>query len=565
MIGIDVKGTKRIGTPKSVGGSLKPYTTVMPLAAAPGEKPEPLVDLTGRTLGDFHILRKLGQGGMGTVYLARQQSLKREVALKFLRKDLTENPVALQRFQAEAEAVARISHPNIVQVYSIGEQDGFRFMALEYVEGRNLRDFLDRKGALELPVALTIFRQIAAALQRAGELGLVHRDIKPENILLNRKAEVKVTDFGLSRYFAGEQKPLSLTQSGMTLGTPLYMSPEQVQGKPVDHRSDLYSFGVTAYHALAGQPPFRGQNAFDVAVQHVQANPEPLENLRPDLPPDLCALVRKLMAKNADDRYQSAKDVMRDLARIQKGMVLNAAAEGIILPQSPSLSLPVAVANPSHPSTTVMASPTPRPVSRVWLAVPLGLLALVLGWFAYGATHSNVRSPKSQVVVGLPEARPPSPVVSGLEVELREKFRNRTNGSQHLRTGIQLALLYVRERRFDEAEAVFQEIETAKLPGIPADLPTLPTMVARMGKGIVLAWKDKPQDSVKQFEEAVAKLPVALYRKRVEPFLFENTDFSQAVSEALNRNAENLAAAGQKLPTKLEWLRTPSGLMGGPK
>jgi len=533
----------------------------MPDASPPLEKPEPLVDLTGRTLGDFHILRKLGQGGMGYVYLARQQSLKREVALKFLRKELVDNPVALQRFQAEAEAVARISHPNIVQVYSLGEQDGFRFMALEYVEGRNLRDFLDRKGALELPVALTIFRQIAAALQRAGELGLVHRDIKPENILLNRKAEVKVTDFGLSRYFAGEQKPLSLTQSGMTLGTPLYMSPEQVQGKPVDHRSDLYSFGVTAYHALTGQPPFRGQNAFDVAVQHVQNEPEPLELLRPDLPPDLCALVRKLMAKNADDRYQSAKDVMRDLARIQKGIALNAP----VLLANPSLSMPMAVVGPS-PTSAVNLLPVPsRPRSRRWLAIPFGGIALLLGWFVYYVTHSHQDSSKLSAVAGLPEVRPPSPVVSGLELELKEKFRNRANGSQHLKTGIQLAILYVRERRFDEAEAVFQEIETAKLPGIPLDLPSLPAMVSRMGKGIILAWKDKPQESVKQFEDAVSKLPVALYRKRVEPFLFENTDFSQAVSEALNRDAENLAAAGQKLPVKLEWLRTPSGLMGGPK
>jgi serine/threonine-protein kinase len=528
----------------------------MPEASPPPETPEPLVDLTGRTLGDFQILRKLGQGGMGYVYLARQLSLKREVALKFLRKDLTENPVALQRFQAEAEAVARISHPNIVQVYSLGEQDGFRYMALEYVEGRNLRDFLERKGALDLPVALTILRQVAAALQRAGELGLVHRDIKPENILLNRKAEVKVTDFGLSRYFAGARKPLSLTQSGMTLGTPLYMSPEQVQGKAVDHRSDLYSFGVTAYHALAGEPPFRGQNAFDVAVQHVQKEPEPLEHLRPDLPADLGAVVRKLMAKNPDDRYQSAKDVMRELARIQKGLSLQAAGEVL-----PSLSMPIAVAGRTSVSVPVVPQRRPR-----WVfAVPLGMLAMALGWFASGAIDPNPGTPPPATVAGLPDARPPAPVVSGMELELKEKFRNRTNGPQHLRTGLQLALLYLRERRYDEAEAVFQEIESAKLPGLPADLPTLPAMVSKMGKGIVLAWKDKPQDSVKLFEEAVAKLPLALYRKRVEPFLFENIDFSQAVSEALNRNAENLAAAGQKLPAKLEWLRTPSGLMGGPK
>ena len=180
-------------------------------------------DLTDRRVGDYQVLRKLGQGAMGQVYLARQLSLKREVALKILRSDHAANPVALQRFQAEAEAVAQLTHPNIVQVFAVGEHDGLRYIALEYVDGRNLRDYLARKGAPELPLALSILRQVAAALQRAGEVGLVHRDVKPENIMITRKAEVKVADFGLSRYFAGGgvggAEPLHLTQSGMTLGT----------------------------------------------------------------------------------------------------------------------------------------------------------------------------------------------------------------------------------------------------------------------------------------------------------------------------------------------------------
>src|SRR5688500_9853926 len=175
----------------------------------------PTPDLTGRTLGDFRVLRKLGQGGMGQVYLARQLSLKRDVALKILSGELADNPTALKRFQAEAEAVARVTHANIVQVYAVGEHDGLRYMALEYVEGRNLRDYLSRKGPPDLPVAVAVLRQVAAALQRASEIGLVHRDIKPENILVTKKVEVKVADFGLSRYFATEGQPLNLTQSGM--------------------------------------------------------------------------------------------------------------------------------------------------------------------------------------------------------------------------------------------------------------------------------------------------------------------------------------------------------------
>src|SRR5437899_7233421 len=209
--------------------------------------PPDAADLTGRTVGDFLVLRKLGAGGMGQVYLARQLTLKRDVALKFLRADLNANPTARKRFQTEAEAVARLNHANIVHIYEIREQCGLWYMALEFVEGRNLRDHIERKGPPELPIALSVIRQVCLALQKAHEQGIVHRDIKPENILVTRKVEVKVTDFGLSRFFA-EGEALNITQSGVTVGTPLYLSPEQAQRQAVDHRSDIYSFGVRCYH-----------------------------------------------------------------------------------------------------------------------------------------------------------------------------------------------------------------------------------------------------------------------------------------------------------------------------
>src|SRR5262249_42097230 len=156
-------------------------------------------------------------------------------------------------------------------------------------------------------VTLSVVRQVVLALQKAHEAGIVHRDIKPENILVTRKVEVKVTDFGLSRYFAGEAAPTNLTQSGVALGTPLYMSPEQVQGRTVDHRRDVSSLGGPCSHLLAGEPPFRGATGFDVAVKHVQEQPRPLSDLRPDLPADLCGMVHKMMAKDPADRYQSAR------------------------------------------------------------------------------------------------------------------------------------------------------------------------------------------------------------------------------------------------------------------
>src|SRR5689334_10473545 len=213
-------------------------------------------DLTGSTLGDFQVERLLGRGGMGEVYLARQVSLNRPVALKVLRPDLLSKPVYLARFEAEATTVARLNHPNIVHIYTLGCVDGIRFIAMEYVQGTNLRDYLMKKGALDLPLALSIMKQAGVAIGAAGELGLIHRDIKPENLLLTKKGQVKIADFGLCRDQDADHR-LDLTGPGVTLGTPLYMSPEQAQGHALDHRSDLYSLGVTFYHMLGGEPPFR--------------------------------------------------------------------------------------------------------------------------------------------------------------------------------------------------------------------------------------------------------------------------------------------------------------------
>ena len=539
------------------------------------EAAEPPVDLTGRTIGDFALLRRIGQGGMGQVYLARQQSLKREVALKILRKDLAGNAVALKRFQAEAEAVAKISHPNIVQVYAVGEQEGLHFMALEYVEGRNLREYLERKGPPEIPVALMILRQVAAALQRAGELGLVHRDIKPENILLNRKVEVKVADFGLSCYFAGDTKPVSLTQSGMTLGTPLYMSPEQVQGKPVDHRSDLYSFGVTGYHLLAGNPPYAGLNAFDVAVQHVQATPEPLEQIRPDLPGELCAIVMKLMAKRPEDRYASAKDVLRDLARVQKNLALG-------LPTSTvgSGAMPQVAAGPMNLSISLSGNQVGEvrvtgsipllgagsPPANRWPWRLIGSAMLIAsglaGWWVFEQMHPEPAPVAEVTIPGLPESRPPSAVVPARELELKEQFKRRPLTPITMRSGMELGLQYAQAHRFEEADAVFAEFEGFKPAGIgrPLDGPNLLLAVGKFGKGIVLAQRDQPAESNKLFEEAIAAVkPLSANRHIIERFFFDHSEFGMAISEALNRNAENLAAG--KMPPGLEWMRTPAGLL----
>jgi serine/threonine-protein kinase len=292
---------------------------VQPATANPAEpaKPPAMLDLTNKMLGEFRLLRRLGRGGMSEVYLAEQTSLKRNVAIKMLRPELLKEDIHLRRFKQEAMAAGGLVHPNIVQVYMVGEADGMHFIAQEYVQGQNLREYLARKGPPDLPVALHIMKQVCAALQTAADAGVVHRDIKPENIMLTRKGEVKVADFGLAQ-LTQSGKRVNLTQVGVTMGTPLYMSPEQVNGSKLDHRSDIYSFGVSCYHMLSGTPPFRGETALAVAMQHLNQEPDPLESLRSDLPLMLCRIVHKMMAKDKEQRYQSAQAVLSDLKRVTR-------------------------------------------------------------------------------------------------------------------------------------------------------------------------------------------------------------------------------------------------------
>jgi eukaryotic-like serine/threonine-protein kinase len=250
---------------------------------------------------------------MAEVYLAEQLSLQRQVALKVLKKNLATDDAYIRRFQHEAQAAAKLVHANIVQIYEVGCTDGTYFISQEYVPGQNLKQLLARLGGgVDAVQAVNIIRQVAAALHKAAEQKIIHRDVKPENIMIAPSGEVKVADFGLARVVR-DGEALNLTQVGITMGTPLYMSPEQVEGRPVDPRSDIYSFGVTCYHMLAGRPPFDGDTALAVAVQHLKNEPKRLEVLRPDLPEGLCRVIHKMLAKKPEDRYQRAIDLLKDL------------------------------------------------------------------------------------------------------------------------------------------------------------------------------------------------------------------------------------------------------------
>jgi len=267
--------------------------------------------------GDYLILRRIGTGAMSEVYLAQQQSLGRQVALKILKPELAENENCVKRFVREAKAAAQLVHPNIVHIYEVNCIDGFWFIAQEYVQGMNLHAFLQKNGALFARQVVVILWQVASALQKASQSGIVHRDIKPDNILVSDTGEMKVADFGLAHIGAMlTDEKAALTQTGMTLGTPLYMSPEQAEGKPLDHRSDIYSLGITAYHLLAGSPPFKGDTAIATALLHLNKTPEPLGSLCPNAPPKLLEIVHRMIEKAPDKRYQTLTELLDELKNL---------------------------------------------------------------------------------------------------------------------------------------------------------------------------------------------------------------------------------------------------------
>ena len=217
----------------------------------------------------------------------------------------------MRRFHHEAKAAAALVHGAIVQIYEVGEQDGVHYIAQEYVAGRNLGEVIRSSGSLAPSLTLDILRQVASALHKAASQGIVHRDMKPENIMLARSGEVKVADFGLARV-QGDGRA-NLTQIGVTMGTPLYMSPEQIEGRELDARSDIYSLGITAYHMLAGEPPFSGDSPLTVALQHLNHPPVSLASRRPGLPPRLVQVVERMIAKKPEERYSDPAALANEL------------------------------------------------------------------------------------------------------------------------------------------------------------------------------------------------------------------------------------------------------------
>ena len=262
--------------------------------------------------GRYEILDKLGEGAMGVVYRARDPALNRVVALKMLSAELGGEEELHQRFQREAEAIGRLSHPHIVTVYDLGKAEGQLYMAMELLEGDDLRKLIEQQVGIPLPDRVRLLLQIVEGLAYAHSRDVVHRDVKPANILVTTRGRTKLLDFGLARVASQS----NITRRGVILGTPDYMSPEQAMGRSVTHRSDQFAAGAVFYEFLSGRKPFRGKSLHSVLYQILSEEPEPLLSLNPRLPARLAAVVHGMMRKDPERRYPSMEDVRRELSDI---------------------------------------------------------------------------------------------------------------------------------------------------------------------------------------------------------------------------------------------------------
>lgn len=308
---VDAPATRPNASPTSSGRgpSKAPGSSKAPTGGGP-------IGPQGREqIGDYRLIRKLGQGGMGEVYLAHQLSLDRPAALKVLAKHLADNQDFVKRFYREARAMAKVDHPQTVRVFAVDEADGIHFVAMEFIDGKSLQDWLNKLGTISVGDAVHVILRCAEALEVAHNMNMVHRDIKPDNVMLTKRGQVKVSDFGLAKALDDEE--MSMTQSGTGLGTPYYMAPEQARNaKYVDRRSDIYALGITLYHLLTGKLPFTGNSAMEVVLAKEQGRYESVRKLNSAVPDKLDLIIGKMIEKKPEQRFQDCGELIRALASL---------------------------------------------------------------------------------------------------------------------------------------------------------------------------------------------------------------------------------------------------------
>src|ERR671918_1659008 len=377
--------------------------------------------------GRYRILRKLGSGGMANVYLAEDEDLGRRVAIKILNERYANDESFIERFRREAKSAAGLSHPNIVSIYDRGEAEGTYYIAMEVIEGRSLKELIMTRGPLPIGLALAYARQVLDALRFAHRHGIIHRDIKPHNILIGPENRLKVTDFGIARH-----GPSQMTEAGSIMGTAQYLSPEQARGAPVTACSDLYSVGIVLYEMLTGKVPFTGDSAIEIAMKHLNELPRPPSKLRAEIPPELDQIVLRALAKEPEERYQTADEFIEDLERVEAGLPISRAtataatallvapvgdATEVLSAESPTRVVsppPTAPATPRRPPTYPPAGGYEEPPRKrrrwvPWLLVLLLLAAAAFaGWWVYSQIPEQLEASEPVAV----------PNVEGIEREL---------------------------------------------------------------------------------------------------------------------------------------------------
>jgi eukaryotic-like serine/threonine-protein kinase len=303
------KCATRLDSSREPGESLPSVTKT--LEVAPAEL------TTGSTFaGRYQVIEELGTGGMGRVYKVHDTKIGEKIALKLLRPEAILDRKALERFSNELKLARKIRHKNVCQMFDLGEAEGTRYITMEYVRGEDLRQLIRKVGRLSPGQAVAVARQVCEGLSEAHKLGVVHRDLKPQNIMLDEDGNARIMDFGIARSLGGK----GITGAGAFIGTPEYMSPEQVEGKDVDERSDLYSLGVILYEMVTGRPPFDGETALSIAHQHKYEAPENPQKLAAEIPDSLARLILKCLEKDKTERYESARSLQQDLALIEEGL-----------------------------------------------------------------------------------------------------------------------------------------------------------------------------------------------------------------------------------------------------
>jgi len=375
----------------------------------------PATDLVGQVVADrYHVIKKLGEGGMGQVYLAEHVKMGRRSAIKVMNPSMVHDPDAVARFNREASNASRITHPNVCAIYDFGETpEGLIYLAMEFIEGEPLTDLLERDGALPVRRAVGIFVQVADALQAAHDLGIVHRDLKPDNIMLAQKKggdQVKVVDFGIAKAVGGDESGQKVTKTGLVVGTPEFMSPEQLSGDKLDGRSDLYSLALVFFRMLAGKLPFEATTVQETMIKRLTDEPAKLAESRPDLtfPPGLQAVLDSALMRNPMQRYQTVAKFSDDvtsvtgIGRSTTGGVPQTRA-GITDTEGKTQLLDTSAGLTQRISATRAAPPTPpAPKKRSLIPVAVGVVAVLAAggaWVALsGGQKNNAVSPDTAAI-----------------------------------------------------------------------------------------------------------------------------------------------------------------------